>query len=134
MLLYAMASNSDLFGTSMMRYIDKQILKKIFKVFEIPTLDHLDFELRLDLEFYSRFLALYVAKMKRDWIKKDEEFSGRGPKNYKRECWRKRILKIDADYARARDKFKKCPEVFEPGYEEKTKRVIINLEKRKKKK
>jgi hypothetical protein len=37
-------------------------------------------------------------------------------------------LKIDADYAETRDKFKRRPEVFEPGYEDKTKRVIRNLE------
>jgi hypothetical protein len=72
--------------------------------------------------------------MKRDWIKKDEEFNDKGPKKYKGECWTKRILKIDGDYARAQDKFKRCPEIFEPEYEDKTKRVIRNLEKRRKKK
>jgi hypothetical protein len=73
----------------------------------------LDYELKLDLEFYVCFLALYVAKLKRDWIRKDEEFSGKDPINYANDCWTKRMLKIDADYVRARDKFKKCPEVFE---------------------
>jgi hypothetical protein len=72
--------------------------------------------------------------MKRDWINKDEEFSGRGPKKYKGECWTKRLLKIEADCRRAREKYKKSPEVFEPGYEEKTKRVIRKLEKGKRKK
>jgi hypothetical protein len=133
-LLYAMASNSDLFGIAMMRYNGKQLLKKFLKVIEIPPLGHLDFELKLDLEFYTHFLALYVAKLKRDWIKKYEEFSGKGPINYANECWTKRMLKIKADYKRVRDKFKRCPEVFEPGYEDKTKRVIRNLEKGRRKK
>jgi hypothetical protein len=31
--------------------------------------------------------------MKRDWIKKDEEFRGRGPKKYKSECWTKRVIR-----------------------------------------
>jgi hypothetical protein len=34
-LLYALASNSDLFGTAMMRYNEKQLLKKFLKVIEI---------------------------------------------------------------------------------------------------
>jgi hypothetical protein len=74
-LLYAMASNNDLFGTAMMRYNEKQLLKKFLKVVEISPLGLLDYELKLDLEFFARFLALYVTKMKRDWVKKDEEFS-----------------------------------------------------------
>jgi hypothetical protein len=35
-LLYAMASNSDLFGMAMMRYNEKQLLKKFLKVIEVP--------------------------------------------------------------------------------------------------
>jgi hypothetical protein len=72
--------------------------------------------------------------MKRDWIKKDEEFNGKGPKKYKGECWMKMLLKIEVDSIRAGEKSKKCPEVFDPGYEERTKRVIRKLEKGKRKK
>jgi hypothetical protein len=90
----------------------------------------LNYELKLDLEFYAQFLAFYIAKLKRDWVKKDEEFIGSGPINYANSCRTKRMVKIEADYVRARDKFKKSPEVFEPGYEDKTKRVIRNLEKK----
>jgi hypothetical protein len=36
-LLYAMANNSDLFGTAMIRYNEKQMLKKFLKVIEIPS-------------------------------------------------------------------------------------------------
>jgi hypothetical protein len=60
------------------------------------------------MEFYARFLVLYVSKMKRDWIKKDEEFNGKGPKKYKGECWTKRLLKIEADNIRAIRLFRSC--------------------------
>jgi hypothetical protein len=96
-LLYVMASNRDLFGSTMMKFREKQMLKKFLSVIEIPPLGYLDFELRLDLEFYARFLALYISKLKRDWVKKDEDFSGRGPKKYYAECWTKRTLKTDAN-------------------------------------
>jgi hypothetical protein len=43
-------------------------------------------------------------------------------------------LRIDAEFIRAREKFKRYPEVFEPGYEDKTKRVLRNLEKKRRKK
>jgi hypothetical protein len=45
----------------MMRYNKKQLLKKFLQVIEIPPLGHLDFELKLDLEFYEPFLAIYVS-------------------------------------------------------------------------
>jgi hypothetical protein len=37
-LLYAMASNSDLFGTVMMRFSEKPMLKKFLDVIQIPPL------------------------------------------------------------------------------------------------
>jgi hypothetical protein len=129
-----MASNSDLFGTGMMRFSEKQMLKKILDVIEIPSLWHLDFELKLDMEFYARFLALYVAKIKRDWVRIDEEFSGKGPKKYFGEFWTKRVLKIDANYRRALKKYEKHPEIFEPGFEEVTQNLMRNFEKRARKK
>jgi hypothetical protein len=69
-----------MFGTAMKRFSEKQFLKKFLGTIEIPSLGHLAFELKLDLEFYARFLALYVTKMKRDWIRLDGDFSGKGPK------------------------------------------------------
>jgi hypothetical protein len=77
MLLYAMASNRVLFGTARKRYNERQLLKKFLKTISISPLGHLDFELKLDLEFYARFLALYIAKLQRDWVKIDEDYSGK---------------------------------------------------------
>jgi hypothetical protein len=71
-LIYAMASNGDFIGTAMMRFNEKQLYKKFLKVIDIPPVARLDAELMLDLKFYTRFLALYVAKMKRDWAKIDK--------------------------------------------------------------
>jgi hypothetical protein len=104
------------------------------KVIEIPPLWLLDFELKLDLGFYTRFLALYVSKIKRDWVKKEEKFSGKNPKRYIGDCWTKRLLKIGADFVRARTKYKNYPELFEPGFEERTKKVVRKFEKGKRKK
>jgi hypothetical protein len=50
-LLNAMGSSSDLFGTAMKRFNEKQLLKKFLGVIKIPPFGHLDFELKLDLEF-----------------------------------------------------------------------------------
>jgi hypothetical protein len=92
-LLYAIASNSVLFGTAMMRNHEKQLRKNFLDVVEIPPLGHLDFELKLDLRFYTHFLALYISKMKRDWIEKDKEFSGKGVKEQVNLDWAKRLVK-----------------------------------------
>jgi hypothetical protein len=61
-----MASNSELFGTTMMRYREKQLYKKFLKVIEIPPLDQLDTSLMEDIRFYVRFLAIFASKMKKD--------------------------------------------------------------------
>jgi hypothetical protein len=84
----------------------------------------------LDLEFYARFLALYISKLKRDWVKKDEDFSCRGPKKYYDECWTKRTLKTDAKYKKNLKKFEKHPEYFEPSFEDVTQDAMRKLEKR----
>jgi hypothetical protein len=97
-LLHTMASSSDLFGTAVKRFSERQLLKKFLGVIKIPPLGHLDFELKLDLEFYARFLALYVTRMKRYWLKKDEDFSGNGARDYHRKCEFNRIVKLDAEY------------------------------------
>jgi hypothetical protein len=79
MLLYSMASNSDLFGTGMIRFNEKQLYKKVIKMID-PLWDHLDAELMLDGKFYARFLALYASKMKRDRVKVDRNYEGDGLK------------------------------------------------------
>jgi hypothetical protein len=69
-----MASNSELFGTDMMKFREEQFYKKIFKVIEIPQLGRFDTSLMEDVKFYARFLAMYPAKMKKDWVKEDKNF------------------------------------------------------------
>jgi hypothetical protein len=101
----------------MKRFGEKQFLKKFLGVIEIPRLAHLDLELKLDLEFYARFLALYVTKMKRDWVRLDGNFSSKGPNEYHGKCWISRVLKIDSEYRKALRKYEKQPEFFEPGFE-----------------
>jgi hypothetical protein len=76
-LLYSMASFSDLFGTATTRFNEKQFVKKFLNVVEIPPLGHFDMELKLDIEFYARFLAMYASKMKRKNVKTDGDFTGR---------------------------------------------------------
>jgi hypothetical protein len=71
-LLYSMAANSELFGTGMTRFNEKQFYKKFLKIIEVPPLERLDVSLMEDFRFYARFLAIYVTKMKKDWIKKDQ--------------------------------------------------------------
>jgi hypothetical protein len=46
-----MVSNSDLFGTGMMRYRDKQLFKKFLNVIEIPPIGQLEASLKQDLCF-----------------------------------------------------------------------------------
>jgi hypothetical protein len=76
MLLYSMASNSELFGTGMTRYREKQLYKKFLDVIEIPPLGRLDLNLMEGIPFYPLFLAMYVSKMKKDWVRKDRNFYG----------------------------------------------------------
>jgi hypothetical protein len=64
-LLYNMASNSEIFGTAMFRYNEKQLYKKFLKVMKIPPLGRLDFSLMNDMKFNARFLAMLTAKMKK---------------------------------------------------------------------
>jgi hypothetical protein len=34
-----------------------------------------------DFSFYARFLAMYVSKMKKDWVRKDQSYFGKGKRN-----------------------------------------------------
>jgi hypothetical protein len=93
----------------------------------------LDFELKLDIEFYARFLALYTAKMKRGWVRIDEDFNGKGARDYYRKSEVDRIVKIDAEYRKSLKKYKEHPEYFQPGFEEETRDQMKKFERRKKK-
>jgi hypothetical protein len=64
------------------------------KVIEVPPLARLDVSLMEDFRFYSRFLAIYATKMKKYWVKKDENFFGDGLKE-RREKQKDRQFKID---------------------------------------
>jgi hypothetical protein len=50
--------------------------RKNLNVVELPTLAHLDSSLKEDLKFHARFLAMHVAKMKRDIVLRDKSFNG----------------------------------------------------------
>jgi hypothetical protein len=100
-----MASNSDLFGTALMRYHEKQLYRKFLDVMEILPLGHVDYELKLYLKFYARFLALYTSKMKREWVNS---------------YWKKRLIKNEDEYKKIIKMVEKQPEVYEPVYEYET--------------
>jgi hypothetical protein len=57
-----MASNSELFGTDMTSYREKQILQMFIDVIEISPLGYLDPELKMDIKFYARFLVIMGLK------------------------------------------------------------------------
>jgi hypothetical protein len=65
-------------------YKEKQLYKKFLKVTEIPALGRLDLDLMHDLQFYARFLARYVSTMKKDGVRKDNNFHGTGLKQKER--------------------------------------------------
>jgi hypothetical protein len=109
-LLYAIASNGDLFGTGMTKYNEKMLYKRYMKVIEMPPIAKLDPELMFDVKFYSRFLAIYTAKMKKDWAKLDEEMNGRGMKKAQRDYAFKNMLKWDQEVRKRRKHLEKHPE------------------------
>jgi hypothetical protein len=129
-----MASNIHLFGTAIKRYNEKQLLKKFLNVIKIPPFGRLDFELKLDVEFYARFLALYAIRMKRHWIEKDEDYSGNGARDYFRRCEVERIEQVDAHYRKCLRRYHEHPEICQPGFEEETNDLMKEVEKGKRKK
>jgi hypothetical protein len=48
------------------------------KIIEIPPLGGLDLSLMEDIRFYARFLAMFASKMKKDCVRKDNDFYGTG--------------------------------------------------------
>jgi hypothetical protein len=65
----------------MMALSEKQLYKKFCKVIEIPSLAKMDVEIIKDIQFYSRFLAIYISKMKKDWVRRDGNLNGQGRRN-----------------------------------------------------
>jgi hypothetical protein len=80
-LLYPISSNGDFFGTGMMALSEKQLYRKFCKVIEIPSIVRLDNKVIKDIQFYSRFLAIYISKMKKDWVQIDGNMKGQGRRN-----------------------------------------------------
>jgi hypothetical protein len=92
-LLYAIASNGDFFGTGIMGLSEKKLYKKFFKTIEIPPIAKVDVELIKDIEFYSKFLAIFASKMKKDWARIDNEMNGKGMKKAQENYEQKNIVK-----------------------------------------
>jgi hypothetical protein len=61
----------------MTRYSEKQLYKKFLDVVDNHPIARLEAEMMLDFKFYARFLAMFISKMKKDWVKIDEDFSGK---------------------------------------------------------
>jgi hypothetical protein len=109
-LIYIIARNGDFFGTGMMKFNEKMLYKKFIKSVEIPPIAKLDAELMFDIKFYSRFLAIYIAKMKKDWAVIDEEMNGKGMKKAQDDYEVKNILKSDQETRKIRRHLEKHPE------------------------
>jgi hypothetical protein len=109
-LIYAIASNGDFFGTGMMKFNEKMLYKKFIKSIEIPPIAKLDAELLFDIKLYSRFLAIYISKMKKDWAVIDEDMNGKGMKKARDDYEVKNILKWDQETRKRRKHLEKHPE------------------------
>jgi hypothetical protein len=57
-----------------LRYREKQLYKKFLKVIEIPLSCQFDTSLKDDIKFYASFLVIFAAKMKKDWIRKGNNY------------------------------------------------------------
>jgi hypothetical protein len=51
------------------------------------------FCIMFDIKFYARFLAIYRAKMKKEWARIDSEMSGKGMKKAQKNYELRNILK-----------------------------------------
>jgi hypothetical protein len=58
--------------------------------------------------------------MKRERVRKDEDFSGGGLNRYVDSCWTKRLIKDEALYEKMLKKMERHTEIFEPGCESAT--------------
>jgi hypothetical protein len=139
--LYAIASNGDFFGTGMMKYNEKMLYKNFMKTIEIPPIAKLDAELILDIKFYSRFLAIYISKMKKDWAKIDSDMNGKVMKKAQDDYALKNILKWSNDVERRNKHMKKHTEhndsindglceVQKESYREKVKKKVKKKRKK----
>jgi hypothetical protein len=77
---------------------------------EIPHIARLDVELLMDIKFYSRFFAIYVSKMKKDWARIDNDLSGRGMKKARDDYELKNILRWSRETEKRNKHLSKHPE------------------------
>jgi hypothetical protein len=116
-LFYSMSANSILFGTGMTRFNQKQLYKKFLKVIEVPPLARLDVSPMNDFKFYARFLAIYVTKMKKDWVRRDQSYLGEGLKERKEKQVNRQFEIDQAHYKKLMKDRDEFPEIAVPGPE-----------------
>jgi hypothetical protein len=77
---------------------------------EISPIARLDVELLMDIKFYSRFLAIYVSKMKKDWARIDNDLCGKGMKKARDDYELKNILRWSQETEKRKKHMIKHPE------------------------
>jgi hypothetical protein len=93
-----------------MKYNEAQRYKKFLKVIEIPPIARLDAELMLNIKFYTRFLAIYISKMKRDWEKIDQDMRCKGKKIALMDHNIQQVLKCERENKRRKKYLEEQPE------------------------
>jgi hypothetical protein len=119
-----MSANCDYFGTGMMRFQEKQFYKKFLSVIEIPPLGHLDYELKFDLRFYARFLSMYVAKLKLDWVKMEESYLQKAKQEQYWNQVSRKLMINDAWHKHFLNKIASSKKLFQEGYESYTEKWV----------
>jgi hypothetical protein len=59
--------------------------------------------------------------MKRDWVRKDEDFSGKGARDYHRKCEFNRIVKLVAEYRKCLRKYENIQSISSQDLKKKQK-------------
>jgi radical SAM superfamily enzyme YgiQ (UPF0313 family) len=77
-------------------------------------------ELKLDLEFYARFLAMYASKIKRRNVKIDGDYTGRNVIEESKKQWTEKQERTDGRIKKIGKKYEKYRIKFTPGYGEET--------------
>jgi hypothetical protein len=106
------------------------------KVIEIPPLGRLDTSLMEDIKFYARFLAMFAAKMKKDWVKEDKSFDVRGLKQRRSDQEEAQARKDWKIYEKRLKDEKEFPDIYSPGWDAdiyREKKNRYNKKKRRKK-
>jgi hypothetical protein len=75
----------------------------------------MDLSLMQDIRFYARFLAMYVSKMKKEWVRKDNNFHRTGLKQRNIDQLNLQEKKNQKEYDRRMKLEKERPECCSPG-------------------